>query len=195
MNELCHLWRSERYEACGDDGAHHPGPLPKHKPSLLGEGGPVRTLGRMRGKLSVHFKPARERPSGRYFSPAKSTQKPPGTQGQAAFTSLMPPFPRTPFGVRSAAAASNDPPNLKVVACRFGTLRTVTATPEQRYPPRLATLCNSSAISTPHGVSALCFSLRPRQKDVSHTEQFPAADRKRSDGSCPNCPVPSVLPE
>ena len=57
----------------------------------------MRTLGRMRGKLSVHFKPARERPSGRYFSPAKSTQKPPGTQGQAAFTSLMPPFPRTPF--------------------------------------------------------------------------------------------------
>ena len=24
MNELCHLWRSERYEACGDDGRKGP---------------------------------------------------------------------------------------------------------------------------------------------------------------------------
>ena len=48
-----------------------------------------------------------------------------------------------PFGVRPAAVGFKKPPYLKAVACRFGALRTVTASPEQRYPPRFDSSCNS----------------------------------------------------
>ena len=41
-----------------------------------------------------------------------------------------------------AAVVSNHPPNLKAAACRFGALCTVTATPGQRYPPRLVSSSN-----------------------------------------------------
>ena len=34
MNELCHLWRSERYEACGDDGRK--GPFRAKRPRFPG---------------------------------------------------------------------------------------------------------------------------------------------------------------
>ena len=59
-----------------------------------------------------------------------------------------------------AAVQFNDPPNLKVAACRFGSLRIVPASPEQRYPTRLVRSCNSSAISMPHKVFAPCSGLR-----------------------------------
>ena len=88
--------------------------------------------------------------------------KPPGTQGRKGpFQGQTPPFPRTPFGVRPEAVVFNDPPNLKAVACRFGALRAVPASHEQRYPPRLVRSCNSSAISMPHMLYAPCFSLCP----------------------------------
>ena len=42
------------------------------------------------------------------------------TGTERPFQGQTPPFPRTPFGVRPAAVGFNYPPNLKVIACRFG---------------------------------------------------------------------------
>ena len=86
--------------------------------------------------------------------------------GQQARRALLGPnAPVSPWyplsGTRLAAVVSNYPPNLIVVTMPVRLVRAVTAAPEQRYPPRLATLCNSSAISMPHEVFALCFSRCP----------------------------------
>ena len=86
-----------------------------------------------------------------------------GKQAQIGF--YKPYAPVSPWyplsGTRLAAVVSNYPPNLIVVTMPVRLVRAVTAAPEQRYPPRLATLCNSSAISMPHEVFALCFSRCP----------------------------------
>ena len=164
----------------------------------------------------------RRRPSGRYFSPAKSTQKPPGTQGRRALLGPNAPVSPDPFrrhygtpagaqrsgscgermssGVNEAcrkrqaeryaaceddaAVQFNDPPNLKAVACRFGALRAVPASPEQRYPPRLVSRCNSSAISMPHKVFAPCSGLR----SSGSAAQKPFSQSK---GGCSSGPRPS----
>ena len=94
------------------------------------------------------------------FSGEKYPKAAGGTGVERLFQSQTPPFPRTPFGVRPAAVVFNDPPNLKAAACRFGALRAVPASHEQRYPPRLVSSCNSSAFSMPHKVFAPCSGLR-----------------------------------
>ena len=80
-----------------------------------------------------------------------------GQQAQIGFYKPYAPVsPWYPLSeMRLAAVGFNYPPDLKVVACRFGALRTVPLLPEQRYPPRLESFCNSLAISMPHKVSAL----------------------------------------
>ena len=65
-----------------------------------------------------------------------------------------------------AAVGFNYPPNLKAVACRFGPLHAVPLLPEQRYPPRLVSFCNSLAISMPPPASASCFALCPNNPVV-----------------------------
>ena len=102
MNELCHLWRSERYGACGDD---------------VSDG--VRFTGE------------------KYPKAAGDT----GAEGPVR--AKRPRFPGPLSEMRLAAVGFKQPPYLKAVACRFGALRTVTASPEQRYPPRFDSSCNS----------------------------------------------------
>ena len=77
------------------------------------------------------------------FSGEKYPKAAGDTGAEGPFQGQTRPFPRTPFRDASCGGAIHRPPNLKVVACRFGALRAVPLLPEQRYLPKLERLCNS----------------------------------------------------
>ena len=67
-----------------------------------------------------------------------------GQQAQAAFTSLMRPFPPgTPFGVRLAAVGFKQSPISEAVTVPVRPSGVVPASPEQRYLPGPESACNS----------------------------------------------------
>ena len=77
-----------------------------------------------------------------------------------------------PFGVRPAAAKFNDPPNLRAVTMPVRLVRIVTAWPEQSYPPRLVSCCNSRGVL--NAARGLCAVF---QSPVEATQAFPPGGR------------------
>ena len=100
----------------------------------------------MRGNLSDCSKPLEVSLRGGTFLRRKVPKSRRGHRGGGPFQGQTPPFPRTSFGVRPAAAVSNDPPNLRVATMPVRPSRVVTAWPEQSYPPILESCCNSRSI-------------------------------------------------
>ena len=90
-------------------------------------------------------------------------------------------------GMRPAAVGFNYPPSLKAVACRFGALCAVPVSPEQCYPPRLVSSCNSSVISMPHQVSAFYFSPCPTGSRPWSAHR-PPPERRLGPGRRPTAP-------
>ena len=112
----------------------------------LPPGGRCPRRGRMRGRAPVCSEPAGERPPAAYFPARESRQSSPwgNRRGKALLGPNAPVSPWYPLSrTRAAAAKFNYLPSLKLVACRFGALRAVPLLPEQRYPPRLVSPCNS----------------------------------------------------
>ena len=86
------------------------------------------------------------RPPAAYFPARESRQSSPwgNRRGKALLGPNAPVSPWYPLSrTRAAAAKFNYLPSLKLVACRFGALCAVPLLPEQRYPPRLVSPCNS----------------------------------------------------
>ena len=92
--------------------------------------------------------------------------------GQQARRALLGPnapvSPWYPLSGIHPAAVFKKSPNLKVVACRFGSPRTVSLLPEQRYPPKLDSLCNSTTfLNAAPGLCAVLPSLPGRIRRAS----------------------------
>ena len=106
---------------------------------------------------------ARTMPPAAYFPARESRQSSPwGNRRRSAFTSLMRPFPPgTPFGDAACGGAIQLPAKPESSCLPVRLFGVVTAQPVQCYPPRLESRCNSLAISMPHKVSALYFSVCP----------------------------------
>ena len=121
------------------------------------------------------YEACEDEPPAGYFSPAKSTQKPPwgNRRGRALSAPNAPVSPWYPLSeMRIAAAVSKKPPYLRAVTMPVRLVRIVTASPEQSYPPRLVSCCNSRGVL--NAARSLCAVFQP---PVEATQAFPLGGR------------------
>ena len=116
----------------------------------------------MRGKLTECIQlAATTSPTGVLFTGEKYPKAAGDTGAEGPFQGQTPPFPRTPFKDAACGGAIQLPTKPESCCLPVRLFGVVTAQPVQRYPPRLVSACHSLAISMPHKVSALYFSVCP----------------------------------
>ena len=124
----------------------------------LPRGGKVPPKGADEGKTVIPLQARKRIPFGEVLFSGEKYPKAAGDTGaEGPFQGQTPPFPRTPFRDASGGGGVQLPAELDSSCLPVRLSGFVPASPEQRYPPRLVSCCNS--ITLLNAASSLCLVL------------------------------------